>query len=145
MQTSDSKTCMKDMRPRKNGSKFDSWSSFITLLEFLNLSHPFQHALNSGNYLDELRNFRFNKKMIQFSNAYSSELLELFEKVLTVETEIVNGEEVPIRWGVEEVIASDVYKEIEQDSARLKKRFSIFLNNYNFSTKYSRSNKDFMN
>ena len=92
-----------------------------------------------------MRNFKFNRKTLLFSNAYSSELAELFEKVLTVETEIINGEEVPIRWGVEEVIASDVYKEIEQDSARLKKRFSIFLNNYNFSTKYSRSNKDFMN
>ena len=50
-QTFDSSTCKKDLRPRKNGSKFDSWSSFITLLEFLNFSHPFQHALNNGYYL----------------------------------------------------------------------------------------------
>ena len=52
MQTSDSKKCAKVLRPRKHGSKFDSWSSFITLLEFLNFSHPFQHAIDSGNYLN---------------------------------------------------------------------------------------------
>ena len=126
-QTTDSKTSKKLLRTRKNGSKFDSWSSFITLLEFINFSHPFQDALNSGNYLKELSNFKFNKKMIHFSNTYSRELLELFEKVLTVETEIIDAEEVPIRWGVEEVIASDFYKDIEKDSESLKRIFFVFL------------------
>ena len=126
-QTIDSETCKKDLHPRKHGSKFDSWSSFITLLEFLNFSHPFQHALNSGNYLNELKNFKFNKKMLHFSNTYSSELIELFEKTLTIETKIIDGEEVPVRWGVEEVIASNFYKETQLHCARLRRKFYIFL------------------
>ena len=49
----------KALHPRKNGSKFDSWSSFITLLELVNFQHPFQHNFDCGNYLDALENFRF--------------------------------------------------------------------------------------
>ena len=125
--TSDAETCKKDLYPRKNGSKFDSWSSFITLVELMNLQHPFYHSMRSGIYLDQLRNFEFNKNMLHFSNAYSSKLLDLFEKVLTVKTKLIDGEKVPVRWGVEEVIASDFYKEIEKDEERLRKKFLVFL------------------
>ena len=127
MQTLGSEICKKDLHARKNGSKFDAWSSFITLLELINLRHPFQDAFESGNYLNELRNFKFSKNMLHFSSAYSSKLLELFEKVLTVETKIIAGEELPVRWGVEEVIASDFYQEIEKDGERLRRNFFIFL------------------
>ena len=69
----------------------------------------------------------FPKNMLHFSNAYSSKLLELFEKVLNVESEYIDGEEIPFRWGVEEVIASDYYKNIKKNIKKLRRKFYIFL------------------
>ena len=62
--------------------------------------------------------------MLKFSFNYSLEFLELFEKVLIAETRTIDNEKVPIRWGVEEVMASDYYKKIKEDEQRLNLEFN---------------------
>ena len=126
-QTQNSNLTSQDLNARKNGSKFDSWSTFISLLELINFYHPFEKSLKCGKFLDHLRSFKFSKNMLYFSDVYSPELLELFEKVLTIETENIEGVEQPIRWGVEEIVSSSFYKNIRNDCNRLRRKIFVFM------------------
>ena len=112
---------------RKYGQKFDTWSLMISLWELINLSHPFQNHFKNGNLLEKLRQFKFDETKLHFHDKLSKDFIEVFGKILTNETENIDGEEVPVGWGVQEIIKSEFYQKIKTERARLKRVFYVFI------------------
>ena len=83
-QTLDANTRKPDLTSRKHGSKYDTWSTMVSLWEFNNLEHPFEKDLDCGNFLKMLRGFKFDKNELHFSKYLSANFIDFFEKVLRV-------------------------------------------------------------
>ena len=77
--TQDPDTTRSFLYPRKHGSKYDTWSTMVTIWEFMNLGHPFKKAVASGNFLNDLRKFKFNNDKLHISNTLSIHS-NIFEK-----------------------------------------------------------------